>query len=578
MHSFLIWLGIYVLIYIVPLIVFSLFFLLFSIPVFQKLGILLYVIGMFALTMAIYITFLVFTSAFVYHIYELTRYFHEVSIAAVIGHCIVLLGALTVIITIGLPQILPNQFGYLKLSQFEPVRESTVWIKKHFLLITNQVDINAQNASGHPIIFEKIAMGDVAAIEALLEAGADIDAKGFAEQTPIIKAAQQSRWTIVELLLDRGADIQATSEFGISLPLLASRTTDQAEKFTQSQNGQALSRVREKIAEAGIEHWSTYSATEVKEMLAYDAWPPASQDDLEQYQTEADVVRVQALAHWASLIEEYYEKTGSYPLINDIDLEADAQLYVFIARDEQWQAVADQQSYLPENAYIIYPPEFMYSLEKGLGRQEDIEERYDPQNVSSGAPNFMIYMTQDNNYYLAAHFLNTYSFTAPVRAYQKVEVTNIPEAPYQITYADLQNDADFQRLRSETITSGWFKELIDKNKDRFREEPYHADKAYDIDFTLISGGGFKSLTTLQRTNTQTPSSTISADPKDRLDAYIATNYKNVPLTLTKVQESTSEHIFKANLTDANNTFFLYFVVPTDNTQSILPTSDISQIP
>jgi len=56
-------------------------------------------------------------------------------------------------------------------------------------------------------LFAAVRKGDVAAVKTLLEKGADVNAKGPYEQTPLFFAADRGYFEIVNLLVEKGADI-----------------------------------------------------------------------------------------------------------------------------------------------------------------------------------------------------------------------------------------------------------------------------------------------------------------------------------------------------------------------------------
>lgn len=63
--------------------------------------------------------------------------------------------------------------------------------------------------------------GDVLALETLLDAGADIDAKDRHGQTALMLAAHRGHLVAVEALLRRGANLDVTAKFGLSALMLA---------------------------------------------------------------------------------------------------------------------------------------------------------------------------------------------------------------------------------------------------------------------------------------------------------------------------------------------------------------------
>lgn len=70
--------------------------------------------------------------------------------------------------------------------------------------------------------FENAASsGDVLALETLLNAGADVDARDRYGQTALMIAARHGHLVAVEALLRRGASMNVTAKFGLSALMLA---------------------------------------------------------------------------------------------------------------------------------------------------------------------------------------------------------------------------------------------------------------------------------------------------------------------------------------------------------------------
>lgn len=63
--------------------------------------------------------------------------------------------------------------------------------------------------------------GDVRALETLLQAGADIDAKDRYGQSALMLAAHHGHLVAVEALLRHGANLNFTAKFGLSALMLA---------------------------------------------------------------------------------------------------------------------------------------------------------------------------------------------------------------------------------------------------------------------------------------------------------------------------------------------------------------------
>jgi ankyrin repeat protein len=66
-----------------------------------------------------------------------------------------------------------------------------------------------------------VKAGDVRALEALLDAGADVDAKDEHGQTALMNAARDGHTPVVRLLVERGADLNHTAKFNLSALMLA---------------------------------------------------------------------------------------------------------------------------------------------------------------------------------------------------------------------------------------------------------------------------------------------------------------------------------------------------------------------
>lgn len=62
-------------------------------------------------------------------------------------------------------------------------------------------------------MFEAVRKGDAAAVTALLDKGADVNAKFRYGQTALFKAAERGHTAVVKVLLDRGADVTVKDTF-----------------------------------------------------------------------------------------------------------------------------------------------------------------------------------------------------------------------------------------------------------------------------------------------------------------------------------------------------------------------------
>ncbi|MDF7800664.1 hypothetical protein P4C99_14395 [Pontiellaceae bacterium B1224] len=159
------------------------------------------------------------------------------------------------------------------------------------------------------------------------------------------------------------------------------------------------------------------------------------------YQHDADIFRLRHLKYYGELIEEYHKKTGKYPLQGD----SEAQHYVLLAAPHQKKYTQGT----PEQFKVTDVENFRAVLKEGLDR--DIEFKFDPQKVPVGAPNFYIYMIEEESFFFAVHLYNGRSFTNPLdKHYNKLEITNEEPNRRGLWKLDaLLNDKDFQAAVNE---------------------------------------------------------------------------------------------------------------------------------
>lgn len=176
-----------------------------------------------------------------------------------------------------------------------------------------------------------------------------------------------------------------------------------------------------------------------------------------EYQHDADIFRLRHLKYFRELIEEYHQKTGKYPLQG----ESETRHYVLIAAPHQKKYTEGT----PPQFKVTDVESFRSILKKGLGR--DIEFKFDPQKVPVGAPNFYIYMIEDDSFFFAVHLYNARSFTNPLdKHYHKLEITN--EEPNRRGLWKLENllkHDDFQKaLNDQPQKEGFFLSLEEQYK------------------------------------------------------------------------------------------------------------------
>ena len=66
-----------------------------------------------------------------------------------------------------------------------------------------------------------VKSGDLSALEALLDAGADVNARDEHGQSALMNAARDGHTAMVRLLVARGADLNHTAKFNLSALMLA---------------------------------------------------------------------------------------------------------------------------------------------------------------------------------------------------------------------------------------------------------------------------------------------------------------------------------------------------------------------
>ena len=86
---------------------------------------------------------------------------------------------------------------------------------KHIIITTIVAVLLVGTAFADPI-HDAAKNGNLAGVQAQLDAGADVNAKDKNEWTPLHNAATQGHKEIVELLLAKGADVNAKHKYGLT--------------------------------------------------------------------------------------------------------------------------------------------------------------------------------------------------------------------------------------------------------------------------------------------------------------------------------------------------------------------------
>ena len=83
--------------------------------------------------------------------------------------------------------------------------------------IAENIDVNQMGPNNQHIIFWEIERRDADRVHAFLDAGVDINIRGFMGMTPAIYAATSDGWDMVLLFATRGADLSIVAKNGFSV-------------------------------------------------------------------------------------------------------------------------------------------------------------------------------------------------------------------------------------------------------------------------------------------------------------------------------------------------------------------------
>lgn len=106
----------------------------------------------------------------------------------------------------------------------------------------------------------------------------------------------------------------------------------------------------------------------------------------ELYQEDADIIRLEHLVYWTGLIEEYHNKTGSYPFQDQLQTQDSIILVKINTQQQQEYFNPDSKKYRkdldnnPDEFFqSITVKDFVGELEKNL--EKNIQEKYDIQKI-----------------------------------------------------------------------------------------------------------------------------------------------------------------------------------------------------
>lgn len=107
------------------------------------------------------------------------------------------------------------------------------------------IDVDEQEPNGQHMIFWKIQGLKFDEVEAFLDAGVDVDIRGFRDKTPVIWAAGGVNWDMVLFLIEHGADLSARDRDGMSVCTIQEGLPTRLD----TENGRALEEVRRILRE-----------------------------------------------------------------------------------------------------------------------------------------------------------------------------------------------------------------------------------------------------------------------------------------------------------------------------------------
>ena len=128
-----------------------------------------------------------------------------------------------------------------------------------------------------------------------------------------------------------------------------------------------------------------------------------SENQINQFQEDADLIRIEHLEYWTELLKQYHQVKGYYPFQEELKKSDDIVL-VKIATKQQMEYLSaggsnydkhldnNQTGYFKERSVR----EFVTELEKVLGRE--IEEKYDIQKVPTSSPVGYYYFSSKDGY------------------------------------------------------------------------------------------------------------------------------------------------------------------------------------
>lgn len=127
------------------------------------------------------------------------------------------------------------------------------------------------------------------------------------------------------------------------------------------------------------------------------------QKAMEQFQRDADIVRLEHILYWSELMEEYHAKKGSFPFQDKLQKDDFACLVKIVTKMQRQFISPGSKEYNPEldmNANNTFKEvsvkDLITELESVLGRE--IKEYYDIQKVPTRSPIGYYYFASHDGY------------------------------------------------------------------------------------------------------------------------------------------------------------------------------------
>ena len=117
---------------------------------------------------------------------------------------------------------------------------------------SGNVDVAEMGPNNQHMIFWRIQQRDFEAVTAFLDAGVDVNIRGFNGTTPAIWAASSDGWRFVEMFAERGADLSLSSRSGVTVARVVQLADDVGRVREGTDEAQALDLVRTRLQRQGL--------------------------------------------------------------------------------------------------------------------------------------------------------------------------------------------------------------------------------------------------------------------------------------------------------------------------------------